>query len=82
MSLKTNDQDHEVLNLLSTETSISILKLSELGFRVGTIRGSLQRLVSKGNVSRQWVGNGRFGCYEYRRRESGMVRVTKAQAAA
>jgi hypothetical protein len=69
MSWKTDEIDEEVLNALPGEDYVSIMKLSEQWFRVGTLRGSLRRLIADGYLERRWNGNLRFGKFEYRIRE-------------
>jgi hypothetical protein len=69
MSLKTNEIDRDVLDALIDYDYVSIMTLSKRGFRVGTLRGSLQRLLTGGYVERRWSGCARFGKFEYRIRE-------------
>src|SRR5258708_2278084 len=69
MTWKTSEIDGEVLDALIGYDYVSIMRLSERGFRVGTLRGSLQRLLADGYVERRWSGNQRFGKFEYRIRE-------------
>jgi len=69
MSHKTDEIDGLVLNVIpKNPETISIRELTERwSFRLGTVRGSLERLFKDGYVLRKWDGNQRFGKYLYSR---------------
>ena len=66
MSNRLNEIDSAVLGSLSEEPT-AILDLALRGFRFGTLRNSLKRLLDAGAVTRRWDGNARFGRYLYTR---------------
>ena len=65
--LRRIDRDRMVLNQMQTKKSdaIAIADLARSGWRIGTIRASLKRLMAEGAVERIWDGNQRFGRYLY-----------------
>jgi predicted transcriptional regulator len=64
--VKRDARDSAVLNTMLRSEWISIADLCRNGFRVGTVRASLQRLLATGRLERQWEGNERYGRYVYR----------------
>jgi hypothetical protein len=66
MSNRTEAIDQAVLNSLSAESAVSITDLQRRGFRLGTSRNSLKRLLTQGQVCRRWDGNPRYGRFLYR----------------
>jgi len=66
-SQKLVDIDFEIYSLLPESKYISIIDLSiQGGYRHGTVRNSLTRLIAENRAERTWHGNERFGRYLYR----------------
>lgn len=59
-------KDDLLLRRLPPDDWAAIVDLARSGLRVGTIRGSLKRLLDAGTIERRWDGNERFGRYIYR----------------
>ena len=58
--------DRYVLGMLGSEPK-AIVDLARNGWRIGTIRNALARLLQVQWVERQWDGNARYGRYVYTR---------------
>ena len=63
---KRADTDRHVLGMLGSQPK-AIVDFTRRGWRVGTIRSALARLLQEQQVTREWDGNIRYGRYVYGR---------------
>jgi hypothetical protein len=65
--MRTDEIDRAVLCQVPNEKEdgIGIVDFVAAGFRPGTVRAALSRLLADGTVQRKWDGNERFGRYLY-----------------
>lgn len=61
-----DQKDEAVLNELDFDAWTAIADIIRHGWRIGTVRASLKRLLDDGTIQRRWHGNQRFGRYLYR----------------
>jgi hypothetical protein len=58
--------DNVVFQSLHDDEYQPIIDLMRHGFREGTVRASLKRLLEENRIIRKWDGNERYGRYVYR----------------
>ena len=61
-----DQKDEAVLDLLEFGDWTAIADIIRHGWRIGTVRASLKRLLDEGTIERRWHGNARFGRHVYR----------------
>jgi hypothetical protein len=68
--MKTEEHDEAVLDVIWQQSSEEYMPIVDMlrigGFKHGTVRGALSRLLAAHRVDRKWNGNQRFGRYVYR----------------